>query len=203
MSTVSINRPPTDITPEEFFTSWIVAEYERVRGLDAELPAPPDVTVNMKLEGEDGGEWIITIVDAKLSVTSGAADSPTLGITLTVEDWREVVASPGGDDELVPADTSGIDVLFASTAAQDALQDASGTIRFEVTEYKGRTFGADVAFAGAAEPKATIAVDFETYKQVRNNSLPAPQAYFSGKIIISGDTNLAMQVGMSLMSKMA
>ncbi len=206
MSTVSLNRPPRDITPQEFFESWLPAEYERLRGLDSNLPAPPDATVNIALDGDGGGTWTLTMADQKLSVISGATAEPTIGIALGVDDWREVVASEGGEDDLVPADTSGIDVLFTGTMLQDiqaTLQDTRGTLRFEVGGFKGRTWAAEIAFAGAAEPRATIAVDHDTYKQVRSGALPAPQAYFSGKILISGDTNLAMQVGMSLMAKMA
>jgi hypothetical protein len=205
MSDAALHRPPADITPQAFFESWLPKEYERLDALRQEqsLPAPPSVRVNIALEGEGGGTWTVSIADSKLVVEQGACESPDLGISQAVEDWRAIVTGDGGADDLVPPETSTADVLFAGTQIHESLQEVTGTIRFELQGFQGRTWAADVAFGGAEEPRATMALDAETYAQIRNKTLPAPQAYFSGKIQISGDTNLAMQVGMALMAKMS
>jgi len=205
MSDVSLNRPPADIAPSEFFESWLPAEYERLEALRVEqsLPEPPNVTVDIALGGDGGGVWSVAIADKKLSVAKGAADNPDLGFALSVEDWRAISSGEGGADDLMPGDASMADVLLAGTQVHESLQDVRGTIRFELLGFSGRTWAAEVSFGGAAEPKATMAIDSETYAQVRAGTLPAPQAYFSGKIQISGDTNLAMQVGMAVMAKMS
>lgn len=205
MSDVSLNRPPPDISPAAFFESWLPAEYQRLDALRAEksLPAPPDVTVAVTLEGDGGGVWTLCTADQKLSVEPGEPEKLDIGFRLAVEDWRAVFASDGGVDDLLPSEGSMADAILIGTQIHESLQDVRGTIRFELTGFQGRNWAAEVSFGGAPEPRATMAIDAETYAQMRAGTLPAPQAYFSGKIQISGDTNLAMQVGMALMAKMS
>jgi len=205
MSDVSLNRPPADIAPAEFFESWLPAEYERLDALRVEksLPAPPNITVAVTLTGEGGGVWTLAVVDQKLGVTPGDSAEIDLGFSLALKDWRALIAGDGGDDDLLPSEGSMADALLVGTQIHESLQDVRGTIRFELTGFKGGTWATEVAFGGAAEPQATLSIDAETYAQMRTGALPAPQAYFSGKILISGDTNLAMQVGMALMAKMS
>lgn len=205
MADVSLNQPPADIAPAEFFESWLPAEYERLDALRAEksLPAPPNVTAAVTLEGDGGGTWTLAIADSKLNVNQGSPADLDFSFSLALEDWREILAGGGDANDLLPSDGSMADALLIATQLQESLQDVRGTIRFELTGFKGRTWGADVSFGGAAEPRATMSLDWETFSQIRDGTLPAPQAYFSGKILISGDTNLAMQVGMALMAKMS
>ncbi len=205
MSDVSLNHPPADIAPAEFFESWLPAEYERLDALRAEksLPAPPNVTAAVTLVGDGGGTWTLAIADKKLSVSQGAPAEIDFSFSLALEDWREILAAGGGENDLLPSEGSMADALLVATQLQESLQDVRGTIRFELTGFKGRTWGAGVSFGGAADPRATMAIEWETYEQIRAGTLPAAQAYFSGKILITGDTNLAMQVGMALMAKMS
>ena len=51
----SLSRPPRDITPKEFFESWLPGEYDRLRAKNADLPEPPDVTINITIDGDGGG----------------------------------------------------------------------------------------------------------------------------------------------------
>ena len=89
-------------------------------------------------------------------------------------------------------------------ATQQLLASAPGALRFEVTGYNGRTWSLDVKIGkgpAPAEPDATISVDAETYAQIVARTLPAPAAFFSGKLKITGNVNLAMQIGMALMQR--
>jgi putative sterol carrier protein len=52
-------------------------------------------------------------------------------------------------------------------------------------------------------PDATISTDAETYAQVVAKVIPAPQAFFAGKIKLVGDVGLAMQLATSMMGRFA
>jgi putative sterol carrier protein len=73
-----------------------------------------------------------------------------------------------------------------------------------VTGYNGRTWWMHVKFGAgpwSPEPNATIGVDAETYSKMLARKLAPPEAYFSGKIQLKGDTSLAMQLGMALLPR--
>jgi predicted lipid carrier protein YhbT len=80
----------------------------------------------------------------------------------------------------------------------------TGAFAFEVTEFNGRTWRLLALFGGAgagAEPDATIRTDAQTYSEILARKLSAPEAYFSGRITISGDAGRGMQVGLALLPK--
>ncbi len=193
----AINRPPSDITPKEFFENFVPKEFERVAAASA--ASSPDMSAEVTLSGDGGGTWTLALSGGKLNVTAGAADSPDVAVTQSVEDWRAITVGGDGGPDLTPPDGISIEHWFVNPAIQQALRDAKGTLRFEIPGFGDRTFSATLMFHGAAEPTATISVDADTVAQMRDGSLPAPQAFFAGKIEISGDSAFAMQIGMAVM----
>jgi putative sterol carrier protein len=198
---MSVVRPPQDITPARFFEEWLPAQA-------AALNVKPsrDVRVRIELSGDDGGVWELAVTSSGLTAArgNGATGQADITIRQTVPDWRAVVAGEPGGVSLAPSGGSPTDLLFVDRAAQQVLSTVRGQMLFEVTGFNGRTWQATVAFGqGSAKdkPDATITVDADTYSQMLARTLPAPQAYFQGKIRISGDANLAMQLGMAMMSR--
>lgn len=195
-----IQRPPRDITPKEFFESWLPAQAGAVAP-----PAKP-MTVRVLLDGEDGGSWDLELGPGGLVVTAEAKGSgePEVTVAQSTADWRAIVHGEPGATDLAPPQARPTDVLFLDPAAQKLLAEVVGTIRFEVTGYNGRTWSLTVKLGAGAPsdpPDATISVDADTYAQMLARTLPAPAAYFQGKIKLSGDANLAMQIGMALMPR--
>ena len=95
-------------------------------------------------------------------------------------------------------------MLFVDPASRQVMSAVKGTVRFEVTGYNERTWWMQVKFGAQADvekPNATIAVDAETYAKMLARELAPPEAYFSGKIRLSGDTSLAMQLGMAMLPR--
>ena len=196
-----VARLPESITPAQFFEEWLPAQAPALA-----LKPARNLNVRVELSGDDGGVWELKVTDAGLTTGrgNGAADQADVTIRQSVADWRAVVAGEPGAVNLAPARSSPTDLLFIDRAAQQVLSTVRGQVRFEVTGFNGRTWEATVAFGqGAAkdQPDATISVDAETYAAMQARTLPAPQAYFQGKIRISGDANLAMQLGMAMMSR--
>jgi hypothetical protein len=197
----SHRRPSRDITPEEFFTSWLPAEIQRL----GSATAIPDMVVRMELTGEGGGCWDLHPSAGELQVTaSEPADPPPLVyLRMTVQDWRAIVAGEDGPVDLSPPSASPTDLLFVDSGSQQLLAMIDGTYRFEVRDYNGRTWTLIAAFNGAPAdpPVATIGTDAETYGAILARELAAPEAYFGGKITITGDAGRGMQVGLALLPK--
>jgi putative sterol carrier protein len=192
---------PENITPAQFFEEWLPAQAQSL-----EIKPARDLLVRIELSGDEGGVWELAVTAAGLKTARGNGTPEKADVTIrqTVADWRAVVAGEPGGVKLVPQGGSPTNMLFIDKAAQQVLNTVRGQICFEVSGYNGRTWQAHVAFgqgAAKAQPDTTINVDAETYAAMMARTLPPPQAYFQGKIRITGDANLAMQLGMLMMAR--
>lgn len=196
----TIQRPPRDITPKDFFETWLPGELDRLKA--SIQAAPPDVSAQVKLEGDGGGTWLLELAGGVLTVSDRSMPDADITVTQSVADWRAItVGDEGGGVDLTPPEGISIQSWLVNPAIHQALASIKGTLRFEIPGFRGRTFGVALTFRGAAEPQATIAVDVETVAAIRSGALPAPQAFFAGKILISGDSGFAMQVAMTVMGQ--
>ena len=200
------NRPPRDITPARFFTEWLPREFASEFG--AGKRAASDITVAVDLEGDDGGQWVLDVRGGTLSVRGPGEEGPAPMVHLwqSVQDWRALaVGEDGANVDLAPPQASALDVLFVDPASRQILSAVKGTVRFEVTGYNSRTWGMLVKFGtqpGRTEQQdATINVDAGTYAAILARKLAPPEAYFSGKISLRGDTSLAMQLAMAMLPR--
>jgi hypothetical protein len=196
---MALNRPPSDITPQAFFESWLPREYQRLHAAAGKMP--PDATLIVALEGEGGGTWTLRVRAGALTAAAEDAGAADLRVAQSVADWRALLVGEDGALELVPSSANPMDLLLAANPAQAAqLKTIKGALRFEVTGFNDRTWRLDAMFNGAEQPKASITIDSHTYKQMADGTLPPPQAYFAGKIQIGGDVNFAMQLAMQMMA---
>jgi putative sterol carrier protein len=80
-------RPPDDITPEAFFTRWIVeavaGDPERSRRL-----GEARATIEFELTGNPGGVYQVRIEDGQVRGAVGAAPEAELHLTLDEATWR-------------------------------------------------------------------------------------------------------------------
>jgi putative sterol carrier protein len=199
----TIQRAPRDITPSDFFESWLPKEYER---LEATIrPAPPDIKAQVQLDGDGGGTWLLELAGGALTVSSRSVPNADIALATSVADWRAfTVGEDGPGLDLAPPEgmsSGSIASLFVNPALHQTLASIRGTLRFEIPGFRGRTFAVALTFHGAAQPQATITVDAETVAAIRSGALPAPQAFFAGKILLSGDTAFAMQAAMAVMAQ--
>ena len=196
-----MNRPPRDISPADFFVDWLPAELAKTEALGSAERLDP-VTVQVHLTGDDGGTWALHLDGGKLTVSSGAADNPRVALTQSVADWRTIVVGDDGPIDLAPPSAAPTDFLFVDPEAQKLLDQIKGQVTLEVANYNGRTWMLTISFAAANEPAATISVEAETYAKILSGEIAGPQAFMGGQITFGGDTALAMQVGMAMMSRM-
>jgi hypothetical protein len=197
-------RPPRDIDPHRFFTEWLPREFQREFGPGRR--AASDITVAVVLEGDGGGHWVLDVAKNAITVRRPDEPGPAAQVMMRqeVRDWRAVAVGEDGAVDLAPPQASPLDVLFVDPASRQIMNAVKGTVRFEVTGYNDRTWWMHVKFGAqpwAPEPNATIAVDAATYGLMLARRLAPPEAYFSGKIQLKGDTALAMQLGMALLPR--
>jgi putative sterol carrier protein len=199
----TIQRAPRDITPRDFFESWLPKEYDR---LEASIrPAPPNIKAQVQLDGDGGGTWLLELAGGALSVSNRTVPDADIAMAMSVADWRAITVGEDGPGlDLAPPEgmsPGSVGNWFVNPTIHQALASIKGTLRFEIPGFRGRTFAIALTFHGAAQPQATISVDAETVAAIRSGALPAPQAFFAGKILLSGDTAFAMQVAMTVMAQ--
>jgi putative sterol carrier protein len=72
-------------TPKEFFEKVLPSKFKSDKAADI------DITVQIKITGPDGGNWILTIKNQKLEVKEGTHASPTLSLEMDEADYMDVV----------------------------------------------------------------------------------------------------------------
>lgn len=84
-------RPPADISPREFFTSWIgsavAGDPDRRRRL-----GDTDATIVFDLTGPDGGTFAVRIEGQEVRGREGDVDGADLRVRVDVETWRDLNA---------------------------------------------------------------------------------------------------------------
>ena len=72
-------------TPKEFFEEVLPSRFKPDKAADI------DVTVQVKITGPNGGDWIVTIKNQKLEVKEGTHSSPTLTLEMAEADYLNLV----------------------------------------------------------------------------------------------------------------
>ena len=195
-ASASFARPPAGLPLDELFTVWLPSAFAQAQAAGA---APPDLRISVTLDGDGGGAWTLAVSGKNLTVTSGAERNAPIALHQTAADFRAALWGEGGTDALVPPQ---LDLTAAITGQSklplDALANVRGVLRAEIPGFAGRTWAATFTFAGAPSPTATVSVDTATLDELRRGTLPPAQAFFAGRIAISGDVAWLMQVGMNL-----
>ena len=205
---MAVNRPPKDITPAAFFAEWLPAEFATAFGSAGSSAAgggAVDLTIRVALEGDAGGKWDLELRGGKLGVVPGGGSAePEVTVMQTVADWKAIAVGESGAVDLAPPQASPMDILFLDPSSRQVLKTVKGTIRFEVTGYNGRTWSLTVKLGPqpvVTPASATISVDAESYAGMLARTLSPPQAFFTGKVKLSGDVGLAMQLGTAMLPR--
>jgi putative sterol carrier protein len=72
-------------TPKEFFEEMLPSRFkpEKAEGID--------VTVQVKISGSDGGDWVAVIKNQQLKVEKGTHPSPTLSLEMAETDFMDLI----------------------------------------------------------------------------------------------------------------
>jgi putative sterol carrier protein len=143
-------------------------------------------TLQVKLTGESGTEYGITIEDAKkITVTPGGIDSPMLTVELPASIFldmiKKTITSPLQDMYSAAKDVAGTMVI------DPKIKDGSPPMRVKIV------------FNQAADPSIELRADVPTFIKLMNGELSPPTAFMQGSLKIDGN----LPFGMELMSKFA
>ncbi len=164
--------------------------YDAMRAVDA--------TIRVDVAGE-GGTIFLNIRAGQMSAGDSAAHPPFLTL---IQDRRafERLSREAGDSALaLLGGLSGRAGEMKLTRARiENLCDVNGLVSFEVTGDDGfvlRThFGSEPV---PAEPKTTITVDSQAYRDLRSGALDAQSAFMNQQILVEGDMQAAMQLALA------
>lgn len=194
-------RPPAALSCAELFTTWLPEAFARARAAGAQ---PPDARLRVELAGDGGGAWLVTVAGGELAIARGGVDAgadadAAIVLRQSVADFRAAIWGEDDHEPLIPPE---LDLTAAITGQSRvptaALAQVRGTLAIEIAGFGHRTWSLAVALGGAATPAATVAFDLPTLAALRAGTLPVAQAFFAGKIAVTGDVPWLMQVGMSL-----
>ncbi len=72
-------------TPKDFFEKVLPSRFKPDKSADI------DITVQIKITGPNGGNWVVTIKNQELEVKEGTHSSPTLSLEMEEADYMNVV----------------------------------------------------------------------------------------------------------------
>jgi len=178
---------PDNVTPAQFFEELLPA------GLAAQASAgaatPPEISIQFRLTGKDGGEWHATIADGAMQVRKGSADA-NFTVTLSVDDWRDAVLGRNGATLalILPQSRPG---RPDNSARAKALK---GTMALELSRPEVEPFRIEMAFNNSAMPKTTLRMTIADYLDMQEGKQNGQQLFMQGRIRVEGDMAFLMQV---------
>ncbi len=205
----SSRRPPAEITPGEFFASWLPEAYEAA-GLRGESDAP---LVRVSLSGPAGGQWEIELSEGRLSVSPlpailpRTARTPEVWIRQAAADFIAAFRPDPDLPDLLPPGWSALDLLFLDPRDASLLRQISGRLLVELAGKRRRRWALDVSVGkagiNAGRPRATVRLDGTTYDGLSKGTTPPLQALLQGKVQVEGDRALAMQAMMLIGARLS
>lgn len=177
---------PPDLTPAMFFEQLMPAGF--AAQVEQGMPVPSNFTMQYHLTGEGGGDWHVAIRDKKMSVEKTTAPAD-LTISLSTSDWMDAALGRNGGDLalLLPQSRPG------RPDGSEAAKRLRGTMALELAR-EGEPYRMEIAFGGAASPRATVKSKISDYVAIQQGKLNGQEAFMTGRVRIEGDLGFLMQV---------
>nr|MDJ0789335.1 SCP2 sterol-binding domain-containing protein [Myxococcota bacterium] len=202
--------PASPIAASEFMESWFPSAFA-----EADLPPGAEdvqVKLGVKLEGDGGGEWLFHIEGQNMQVEAGSRDGAAFTIVQSVADWRGALwegrggaIGKGAATMFRPGEAAaqgsgpgGAQMGGAPTAtALGEMEKLDGVIRMVVAGGEGGDWAVDFKLGPGeipAEPTTTVTVSAEDAAAMETGELDPMTAFMSGRMQVTGDMTLMMQM---------
>ena len=193
---------PLSTTPREFLQHIVDAVKDQ--------PAPDNASPDkgqITLTGDGGGQWSVGFVDGKLQFAEESVDAPALAVHLSVDDWRAFMLGSVADAvkakvETPPLDPRMLADLYKNADKIETLKAIPASIALVIQTDDG-DHRVTIATGGAPldpeKPQATVSVTLDNFIPLITGEEDPTQAFFGGKLVLDGDVNAVMNLGMTLM----
>lgn len=178
---------PDSVTPQQFFEELMPMGF--AAQVQSGATVPKEFTMNYRVVGPGGGEWLITIADGQMTSRKGGGEA-IVTYTISEEDWRDAVLGRDGSSVslIVPPsrpgrpDTSGRAKALKGTMALELAREGRDPAKVEVS------------FNGAATPRTVVKMKMPEYVAMQEGRLNGQEAFMTGKMKIEGDLAFLMQI---------
>ena len=209
--------PDSPVSPSQFMEEVVPALFEA-----AAKPSEAgdiDLRIGVLIAGDEGGEWVMHLSAGALAIESGSRADASFTVVQTVADWRGALwegrggvvgetaamlfrqgGAPAG------ADASGLPGGAPDPVVLAQLEALNGLIQVVVTGGDGGDWATGIKFGPGdvpEEPTTTVQISDEDARAMQSGELDAMQAFLGGKIAVSGDMGLMMQMQAVLMQAAA
>jgi hypothetical protein len=188
---------PRNIVPEEFFERVLTSLVDLG---DIESVIPEHALI--RLEGAGGGTWFLAVREGRPVIRPGDTADPVLQITLRVSDWREFVAGRVRDELQRHLSVNLLDprTLLRILTSEEALalvRDLSGDVQIVVEDdAEHLSYVGTITLGSGApcieSPTTRVTVELEDAGRIVRGEASPQEAFFTGRIRVDGDMNLAM-----------
>ena len=177
---------PESVTPEQFFEELLPMGF--AAQVQESGNKPVDMTMQYRLTGDGGGDWVLAIADGKMTARKGSAEA-NFTTTLSVNDWRDAVLGRNGAaiGLIVPQQRPG---RPDNSARAKGLK---GTMALELAR-EGEPFRVEMCFNNTATPRTVLKMKLNEYLDMQTGKLYGQEAFMSGKIKVEGDMGFLMQI---------
>jgi putative sterol carrier protein len=204
MAMPTLPNAPQDITPKKFFTEWLPGQLAPFKDAIKQFGGDLKACMSFKVEGDQGGEWTTALEAGDVKVESGIKDSAVVTLIIAQKDFLDVVTGKRKMNLQPPGGGRGApkpeDIPKQIKNVIDTLSGVEGMFQFRV-EDPGNDFVVTVKFKGPIkkEPDTIVSIDRADADAMAKGELNPQAAFMGGKIRITGDMGLLMQMAPLMM----
>lgn len=188
------------MNPKQLLDEVIPKKLAELAGVEfPDLAAEVQVTI----DGEHGGTWVLHTKGGKPQIISGTASNPVVCVKTNRSAFDMGFKRAGA--QALEMDITGplkmaLKLIPDSDKIEMVRQQLNGTLMFKIVTDDGDAligigFNCD---ADIQNPACTIETSEGELREMQEGKMPPQQAFMAGKIRLSGDMSIAMTAGMLL-----
>jgi putative sterol carrier protein len=200
------------VEPGEFLRTVVAPDYAgrienlrfRIRQLERELADREAATtsIGLVITGDQGGRWFLNVSGGKMDVGDEPACPVLFSCHQNYDDWCALTRA-GSMFGGVGSDTRGRGSATAFSGSRiSRLRALRGTVQLALSSDAGRDERRVVLHFGDGEPafppQVTVSMREDDAAALRAGSLDPQAAFLQGRVKITGDVALAVQLGSAL-----